>query len=116
MENACVKDAKKSSISVGFQHGLSQQFADIKYNISLILLHCIVLQNDESLKESLSFTQSIKDSGKKFWRNAYYKNQQLNNVVNNIIMKYLLRDNALKNSKFDKLDPLSLIYVDASTK
>ena len=52
----------------------------------------------------------------KYWRNAYYKNQQLNNVVNNVIMKYLLRDNALENSRFDKDDYHSLIYVDEETK
>ena len=48
----------------------------MKHYISLIILHCIVLVNDKSFKESLSYTKSKTGIFNKCkpWTNAYYKN------------------------------------------
>lgn len=78
-----------------------------------------MLVNDESFKESLTYTRKSKGpfSSKKAWKNAYYKNKQLNNIINNIMMKYLIQDCILeKEPHMKESDPSRMLYVDEETK
>jgi hypothetical protein len=78
----------------------------------------MVLVNDKSFEESLSFTKKnkgiFKDS--KPWTNAYYKNQQLNNIINNILMKYLMTDRVISIEGFVSGKPETMIFIDEATK
>lgn len=93
-------------------------FADMKNYISLIILHSMVLVNDESFKESLSFTKTNKGIFKnsKPWSSAYYKNQQLNNIINNIMMKYLMKDSVISIEGFVSGQPETMIFIGEDTK
>lgn len=48
LEKACIKDGKANRIYNDFMRQLSVLFSDMRHYISLIILHCIVLNNDKS--------------------------------------------------------------------
>lgn len=118
LEKACIKDGKANRIYDNFMRQLSVLFSDMRYYISLIILHCIVLNNDKSFKESLSFSKKstgiFKDNS--MWSLAYYKNQKLNNIINNILMKYLLEDSMISRNSYENNNPESMIFTDDETK
>lgn len=118
LEQACIKDGKANRIYDNFMRKLSVLFSDMRYYISMIILHSIVLNNDKSFKESLSFTRSstgvFKDAG--MWNLAYYKNQKLNNIINNVLMKYLLEDSIINQTSFQNGKPESMVFTDEETK
>jgi hypothetical protein len=119
LENACLVDAKAKRIPESFIKDLSLLFSDMKYYISLIIIHCMVLVNDHSMKQSLSFTResSVFSAKPENWNLAYFKSQQLNNIINNIMMKYLMKDSVISvDNGFDSANPDSMIYLDEDTK
>lgn len=98
LEQACCKDAQR--LSQSFNSEMRDLFTDTKEYMSSIILHIIVLVNDKSLQESLSWKRQSKglfiNSRKELWNNAYYKDRELNHLINNILMKYLMRESVAK--------------------
>lgn len=59
----------------------------------------IILVNDKSLTESLSWMKTgegVFTSQDEVWPNAYHKDKELNNILNNILMKYIVKDCSFK--------------------
>jgi hypothetical protein len=89
----------------------------MKYYISQIILHCIVLINDKCLLESNSFTQTKEPFDREEpWKVVYFKNQSLNNIINNIMMKYLMKDSLFTVEEFDREKPDTMLFIDEQTK
>ena len=92
LENAVINDIP--TLPFDFCESLDILFTDIKEYVSLILIHIIILSNDNSLKQELSFTKdkhSSISSGRKGEKmvNAYYKDKQLNHNVMQILIRVL---------------------------
>jgi hypothetical protein len=92
LERACIRDIP--SQSGAFRKELRILFEDIKEYMSLILIHIIILANDTSLKEQLSFTTTGNKlfkakKGNEWLMNAYYKDREMNHIVMNILVKVL---------------------------
>lgn len=112
LEQACCNDAGR--LSAAFNEEMQHLFIDIKEYMSLIILHTIVLVNDKSLEESLSWKRKgeglFTNSDKELWNNAYFKDRELNHLINNILMKYLMAESKAKRGSDEYL------YMGDSTK
>lgn len=112
LEQACCNDSGR--LSESFNKEMQQLFIDIKEYMSLIILHIITLVNDKSLEESLSWKRKSKglfvNSADELWNNAYFKDKELNHLINNILMKYLMRESKAKKGSNE------YIYMGDSTK
>lgn len=92
LQSACLNDMPRLGMTTCDEFDVL--FTDIKEYMSLILIHIIILANDTSLKESLSFTTTgnklFKSKNKKEkLMNSYYKDRELNHIVMNILVKVL---------------------------
>ena len=96
LEKVCVVDSAKLSESFGGD--LHKLFCEIKEFFSLSILHAIMLLNDTSLLESVSWSgmKSIDTDNK--WKTAYFSDVKSNNIMNQILMRYLLQGEPLKKS------------------
>ena len=101
LEEVTIGDIRGGRLkNANFVKELNNMFMDIKEYLSLIILHIIMLVNDESLNESLSWKRQskgvFKESASILWNNAYYKDEELNSIINSIMLKYLLRETGLE--------------------
>ena len=125
LEDSCIKDAQANRVRGAFLKELDQLFGDIKEYMSLIIIHTIMLVNDKSLSESLSWTRTNKgifSQTEGLWENAYHKDRELNNLLNNILMRYLMRDSSftaggnsytfVKSSTKDTINDIFLMISD----
>ena len=103
LEKVCSSDAKANKISEKFQKTLITLFSEMKFYIQEILIHSIVLSNDEQLKEQLTWTrerQGIFHDSKEIFPHVFYKDREGNNLLNTILMKTLISPHSFKVDKF----------------
>ncbi len=73
----------------------------------------MVLINDKCLIEANSFTKTKdKFDRSETWKMAYFKNKSQNNIINNIMMKYLMKDSKIDSEEFDSSDIKTMIFFD----
>jgi hypothetical protein len=100
LESVCIRDSNGVLTNYpGFLKELETLFSDIKEYLCLIINHMIILVNDKSLTESLSWMKTgegVFTSQDEVWPNAYHKDKELNNILNNILMKYIVKDCSFK--------------------
>lgn len=72
--------------------------------MALILIHTIILVNDHVIENNLSYLNGGKnklrgldnnDDGEEIWKLGFHQDRDLNNLVNNIVFRYLMRDSKL---------------------
>lgn len=100
LESVCMRDSNSVLTAYpAFLRELETLFSDIKEYLCLIIIHMIVLVNDKSLTESLSWLKQgtgVFASEDAVWPNAYHKDRELNSILNNILMKYIVKDCSFK--------------------
>jgi len=94
LENACRIELPKLSNAFGLN--VIQLFRDIKDSISSILLHIIILINDTSMARSLTAIPGDVHN-RKPWRGAYFNSHNLNNIINQILTRYIMVDKKLES-------------------
>ena len=105
LEKAVEKDLKKPGVIIDvFKAELKLLFRDMKKSMSLILIHSILMINDESLKESLAWSKTgqglfKRSKGGRLWDHVYFKDKEINHLINSILLKYLMRVSPLHSGK-----------------
>ena len=88
LENNIFRRLKKNLLSIEYIEYYQTLLTNSKEMLSKCIIHSIVLVNDHCLDNGLALFNS--NNVKDCWKDAYFSDRDLNNVILNIIMNYLL--------------------------
>ena len=94
LENRIKHDMEKAGLSETASTKMRNIILDAKYLITKIIIQFILLINDESLKQTVSWPR-MRIQKSMEWKYAFFKDKEINTVISNILFKFVTRENRI---------------------